>query len=120
MRIYRPFAFAIAAYTAYTAWFALGHEAPWLWLPGLATIAAGAVLLALGMFDGWRAGQGDLAVLEREAAQHEVAWRLLAGAGPAGAASSRASRKADAGPPRPDGAVVQSPQLFRRDIAIAA
>ncbi|NNG24763.1 hypothetical protein [Telluria aromaticivorans] len=57
MRIYRPFAFATAAYTA---WFALGHEAPWLWLPGLATIAAGAVLLALGLFDGWRAGQGDM------------------------------------------------------------
>ena len=57
LRIYRPVAFATAAYTF---WFALGNEAPYLWLPGLATIASGAVLLALGLFDGWRAAQGDM------------------------------------------------------------
>lgn len=57
MRLYRPCAFATAVYTG---WFALGHEAPFLWLPSLATIAAGAVLLSLSLFDGWRCGQGDM------------------------------------------------------------
>ena len=57
MRVYRPLALATAAYTA---WFALGHDAPWLWLPNTATIVAGAVILSLSLFDGWRYGPSDM------------------------------------------------------------
>jgi hypothetical protein len=57
MRAYRPLALASAAYTG---WFALGYEAPWLWLPNILTIVVGAAILALSLFDGWRSGRGDI------------------------------------------------------------
>ncbi|VXB59560.1 hypothetical protein [Massilia sp. 9I] len=57
MRFYRPLALASAAYTA---WFALGHEAPWLWVPSTLSIGGGALILFLSLVDGWRSGRGDL------------------------------------------------------------